>query len=490
MDAPDRHGFHSAPAVGMSARHWGILLVLILAEGVSALEYSMIMAGLPVWLEEHGDPIKVGWLLSGYFLISGSSAALSARMGDIFGRKKVLIMLLGCCVAGSVISAFGPNLEWVIAGRCVQGFAGGILALCAGLVRENLPEDRVAFAMGSVVATATGGAAVGLLLGGVMTDFIGPQSIFFVTAATGAVGLMLVGRIIPPSMVRPGKHSIDMAGAAMMVPAIGSLLLAVSNLTRWTWSSLALVGGGGLVLLVIWIRHELHQAEPLINLRLLGREKLAFTNLLSACANMGASQMTTLSTLLMQQAVWTGVGLGLSATFVGALKFPGLAIGVLGSLWAGSIAGKKGGHVPAFVGATLCLGALFAGLFWHSSVTAMLILLITVSLGGSLVFAGTSAVIVREAPKERVSEATGLNVVIRALAMALGAQLVAMLLASSTVFPADGGRGLPDDLGYTRALVYMGILSAVAFGVALRLALSRPVWGRKNKRTQKGALTR
>lgn len=456
----------------MSARHWKILLVLILAEGVSALEYSMIMAGLPVWLEGHGDPIKVGWLLSGYFLVSGSSAALSARLGDIYGRRKVLILLLGCCILGSIISAFGPTLEWIIAGRCVQGFAGGILALCAGLVRENLPEEKVGFAMGSVVATATGGAAVGLLLGGLMTDFVGPQSIFFVTAATGFVALLAVGHIIPASKRHTGSRTIDIAGAAMMVPAIGLLLLTVSNLARWSWPGLALFGGGGLFLLTIWVRHELRHPEPLINLRLLGQEKLAYTNLVSACANMGASQMTTLSTLLMQQAVWTGVGLGLSATLVGALKFPGLAIGVLGSLWAGSIAGKKGGHVPALLGAAICCAALLTGLFWHHNIVAMLALLVTVSLGGSLVFAGTSAIIVREAPPERTSEATGLNVVIRALAMALGAQLVAMLLASSTVYPVDGGRGLPDDVGYTRALAYMGVLSVIALAVALRLAFS------------------
>lgn len=94
---------------------------LILAEGISALECSMIMASLPAWTAEHDDPIKVGWLISGYFLVSGSSAAWSARLGDLIGRKEVMLLMPGCCVLGSAYTGLAPTLGWVIAGRAVQG---------------------------------------------------------------------------------------------------------------------------------------------------------------------------------------------------------------------------------------------------------------------------------------------------------------------------------------------------------------------------------
>lgn len=460
----------------MTGRHWQILIVLIVAEAVSALEYSMIMAGLPKWLEIHGDPIHVSWLITGYFLVSGSSAALSARLGDVIGRKKVMIALLACCVAGSTISAFGPTLGWVIAGRAVQGFAGGIVALCFGLARENLPAAKVSFAVGAITATATGGAAMGLLLGGILTDRLGPQSIFHLTAVTGAIALLLVLFIVPKSPVVPKKlaQRVDILGGVLMVPAVAALLLTLSNLTRWDPDVLLMVGSSGFILFAIWVWYELRHPAPLIDLRLLGGPRFALANILSALSNIGSGQLTTLSSLLMQQAAWTGVGLGLSATFVGALKFPAMAVGVLGSLWAGILAGRKGGQYPAAIGAALACAAMMLGALFHGSVYSLLTIIIFTTFGGTLIFAGTSALIVAAAPFERLSEATGLNVVVRALCQALGSQLIAIMLASSLVYQEGSSKGLPDESAYTLAFSFMALTCLGALIVAV--ALQKLTW--------------
>src|SRR5581483_1315740 len=108
------------PRFGM----WRILWVLMVAEVVSGFETSMIYAGLPAWMRLYGNPLGVGWIVTSYLLVSASAAALCGRLGDLYGRKRVLLVALGAAAIGSAISAAGPSLGWVIAGRSLQGLAG------------------------------------------------------------------------------------------------------------------------------------------------------------------------------------------------------------------------------------------------------------------------------------------------------------------------------------------------------------------------------
>ncbi len=178
----------------MTRRHWFILSLLMAAEIVSAFETSMVLAGLGAWLRIHGDPVAIGWIVSSYLLVSAAAAALCGRLGDMYGRKRVLLVVIGVACIGSVISVAGGSLNWIIAGRAIQGAAGAIIPLCYGLAREHLPRSHVPFGVGLIVATAAAGTAVGLLIGGILTDAYGPQSIFIASAIVAAViGIIVAG---------------------------------------------------------------------------------------------------------------------------------------------------------------------------------------------------------------------------------------------------------------------------------------------------------
>lgn len=452
----------------MSFRHWQVLSILIVAEIISAFEYSMIMAGLPAWLRIYGDPIGIGWLVSAYFLISGSSAALSARFGDIVGRKKVLLVLIACCCIGSVISAVGPTLTWVIIGRAVQGLAGGIVALCYGLAREHLPPEKVSVAVGAIVATATGAAAIGLLLGGVLTDLFGPQSIFVASAILAAIAFVLIALFLPPSTPRGLSGKIDILGGVLMIPAIALLLLAMSNLARWPIIQTLGIAALGIAIFIFWVRYELRHPDPLIDLRLIGEKRIALANMIIGFSSAGQNQLTTLTSLLVQQPIWTAVGLGTSATLVGFLKFPGLFVGIVGSLWAGALAGRRGGHYPVLIGCALTTATMIVGTFVHDRIAIIVIILTLANLGGIIGFAGVSNIVVAAAPTDRTSEAAGLNVVVRALSQAFGAQIVVILLATSKVTNA-AGQSFPDADAYRWAFAFILGCSALMLAGAFWL---------------------
>ena len=108
----------------------------------------MMFGALATISREFRDPVMAGWLITGFLLVGAASAALSSRLGDLFGRKRVAVVLLALAAAGSLTSALAPTLTVMIVGRAIQGFSSALLPLCVGLVREHLPARRVDVSIG------------------------------------------------------------------------------------------------------------------------------------------------------------------------------------------------------------------------------------------------------------------------------------------------------------------------------------------------------
>src|SRR5690606_12911269 len=108
---------------GPAIRTWPILIALVFAEITSAFEVSMIFAAMPRFVSVFGDPLKAGWILTGCLLVSAVAAALCARLGDLYGRRKVLLIVLVACAVGSLVSAFSTTLGGVVAGTAIQGLS-------------------------------------------------------------------------------------------------------------------------------------------------------------------------------------------------------------------------------------------------------------------------------------------------------------------------------------------------------------------------------
>jgi MFS family permease len=452
----------------MTRRHWYILSLLMAAEIVAALETSMVLAALGAWSRIHGNPIGIGWIVSSYLLVSAASAALCGRLGDMYGRKRMLVTVVAIACIGSIVSAAGTSLSWIIAGRAIQGAAGAIIPLCYGLAREHLPRSDVPFAVGLIVATASAGSAVALLVGGVLTDHYGPQSIFIASAiSTAFIGVLLaIGLPRSPPLTLVGK--VDWLGGILFAPAVAALLLLFSNGSRWGWTSVEslVCASSGVGLIAVWIWHESRHPEPLIDIRLLADRRCALGNLIMFCAGVGVMQITQLTSLLLQQPRWTLVGLGMSATFVGLMKLPAVLSGAVSSVWAGWASGKHGGRFPILIGCAVMAIASALGAISHREIAAIFVVVCAAMMGITAAYAGIPNVIIEAVPADRTSEATGLMAVVRAMAQAIGAQVLAILFASSTIVSADG-KSFPDEHAYTAAFWFMAAASLVAFALTL-----------------------
>lgn len=457
-------------------RSWAAtLMILCIAELAGSLETTLVFAALPGAIRQFGNPVSVAWLVTGYFLVAGASAALCGRLGDIIGRSKMLAAVLLVAGAGSVVSAMASDLVWIIVGRSIQGVAGAVLPLCYGLVREHLPSEKLSFGLAAITAIASLGAAGGFLIGGVISDQWHWQDIFSASALLALGALLLCLLALPRSLAAdPVGPGADLIGGVLFAPAVGLVLFAISqSSTAGLTMRPVLTLAAGLALLSAWIWHELRQPDPLIDIRLLARKPVALANISALLVSMGAFQVMQIFPILIQQPVWTGIGFGLTATVTGLLKLPSNVASALGAVWAGKLAGSNGGKGAILVGTLLCLVAWTGLYFGHGELWLVVLLVCLSSAGVVISLTGTVAVVVQHVPVERTSEATGVTMVLRMTFQGIGAQIVAALfVAGRTAAPGSGETHLaPEAVLASIGYVALVNLVAVANAVWLRRAV-------------------
>lgn len=418
-----------------------LLLALVLAEVVSATEATMIYGAMRVMTRDFGDPVAVGWAITAFLIVAAGSAAVGARLGDQFGRRRLLLISLLLAGVGSVISALSSGAAGVIAGRAVQGMAGAVLPLCFGLVRQHLPAEKVPFGVGVVAAAAFVSGGLGFVSGGLIVDHLHWAWIFIVGAGTAAVAWPAVRGLVPSDPPVAQRDPVDWLGVLLLLPAITAMLLAPTQAKSWGWGDARvwMLLAGGALLLVWWVRHELRVGAPLIDVRLLGRRQLALANLGMALLALGPLQSGLVLSTLLQQPAWTGAGLGLSATTSGLVQAPPMVLAAFIGPACGALALRHGARLPALLASGLLLLGWTGLLLAHAALPWVVAMALLTGIGLAAVYAASPMLVVEASPAERTSETTGFSSVLRHVFNAIGSQVVALLLASATVTDAAHG---------------------------------------------------
>lgn len=453
-----------------------LITALAAAEMTCAVESNMIFAAMSTLYRTYGDPALTGWLITAFLLTSAGASAIGGRLGDIYGRNRVLLAMLGIALCGSVLAWRAPDLKWMIAGRALQGVSMSILPLCYGLLKEHLPRDRAAMGIGILASTFAAGAGVGWIGGGLVVDHGYWQDIFAYSSGLALVALVLVARFVPASRKAALQGRLDVVGGLLFVPAVLLVLLGFTFIKSRGWGD-TLVWSmitTGLALALIWIWHEARHPEPLINVRLVTHRQIGLANLVFAFLGVGPLLYTTVFFPLLQQPVWTGAGLGLTASIAGLLQVPSIAASIIAGVLSGRITARHGPRRALIIGTAVQASAFFILMLAHSNVWQVVALLVVITGAMNMVFTSVPALVLEAAPEDRSSEATGLIQVVRSIAMAIGAQTVAVLLASHTLTdPAKGVGTFPTELAYTLALGYISLTALVL--VPLALAMPRGV---------------
>jgi EmrB/QacA subfamily drug resistance transporter len=453
------------PTHDSSARpHTGrTMLVLGLAALAFALAQTTLIPAIPELMRAlHTDESGVTWTLTGYLLAAAVFTPLVGRLGDIYGKRRLLVIALAAFAAGSVVSAVTSNIWIVVAGRGIQGIGGGIFPLCFGIIRDEFPRDRVARSVGLMSAIAGIGGGVGLILGGVLVDYASYHAIFWLGAVMGVAAAVGAALFVPESPVRTPAR-LDIRGAVVLAVGLTLPLVAISQAHDHGWASTRTLGmiAAGLVVLALWVVFERHTDEPLADITALTKPPVLITNIATLLVGFGMFGSFVLIPTLAESPVSTGYGFGANATGAGLLLLPGsLAMLVLGPV-SGIIGSRVGNKVPLAVGGFVTAAGLALMAVAHGSKLEIVGFSILMSGGIGLAFAAMPNLIIEAVPPHQTGEATGFNALVRSVGASLGSQVSATVLATSAV------AGIPRDAGYTHAFAVSAVVAGCAGAVAI-----------------------
>lgn len=447
-----------------------IIGALWIAEVTGSFETAMILAALKKLIEDFGNPAMVGWLITGYLIVGAAIAAIVGRLGDLFGRRQVLVVVLVIGAVGSLISALSTNFPVLLAGRLMQGVTGAILPLCIGLVHENAGKDRAPMAIGLMISGASIGTAAGLVVGGMIVDNFSWHGVFFASAGLCTVSAVAIAGLLPRSPRQAASQPVDWLSGLAFAPGVALVLVYFTMGKGWGWAApLPLAAlGAGILLTLWWLRASLASPNPLIAVRSFSDRTIAVGSAVTALVAMSTLQITVFFSLLMQAPLWTIAGLGFTATLAGVAKLPSNLSSVFAGPLGGWLAARGGGRFALIAGGIVTVSGW---LLWFvmdvDSFGKVVVQLIVISFGTTMLFSVAPTIIAQASPPERISEISGLLTVIRQLFMGIGAQMVTTLLAVDIA--RRGKESYPSPFAYDITVIVIAALCTAAVLVALLL---------------------
>jgi EmrB/QacA subfamily drug resistance transporter len=441
----------------------------LLILGGAALAFSLAQTMLIPALGEltqrlDTDASGIAWVLTGYLLAAAVATPIAGRLGDMFGKRRLLVISLLVFGAGSTVAALGSSLEAVVAGRVLQGFGGGIFPLCFGIIRDEFPRERVAGSIGLISAIFGIGGGAGLIAGGLIADHLSYHWIFWLGTISATLAALAMELWIPESPERtPGR--IDLRGAALLGLGLVLPLIAISRANDWGWGStrtLMLIGAG-LAVLAVWVAVERRTEQPLADIPTLIEPPVLLTNVATLFVGFGMFGSFLLIPQLAQAPESTGFGFGLNSTGAGLLLLPGSLLMLGAGPLSGVLGGRFGSKLPLALGAAITSAGLVGLGLDHGSELAVTGWAFVMSGGIGLAFAAMANLVVEAVPPAQTGEATGINTLTRSVGASIGSQVSAAILAGS----ATAASPLGTDGGFTAAFLVSAGVALVAAMVAV-----------------------
>jgi len=463
---------HAGPAPG--ARDHGVHPTMILAViSLAGLSYSMLSSAVipaltTIQHDLHTTETGVTWVLTGYLLSASVGTSILGRLGDMYGKERLLLVTLVILAFGTLLSALSTSLGLMIVGRVIQGAGGGIFPLAFGIVRDEFPADRVPGSIGIVSSILGVGGGIGIVIGGLIVEHLDYHWLYWIPLVVTIVAAFFTWRFVPESPVRvPGR--VNWLAAGLMTAGFCCVLIAVSETISWGWGSARTLGllASGVILCIVWIVVELRSREPLIDMAMMRIRGVWSTNLVAFLLGAGMYASFLVYPQLAQLPKRTGFGFGASVVTAGLYLLPAaLGMSLLGT-FAGRVARRFGSKLALIVGSAVTALAFGWLAVAHAHPYDMLISAALLGIGIGLAFSALGNLIVQAVSPQQTGVATGMNTVMRTLGGALGDQVVATLIANHVA------RGLPTVTGFTESFALEAAFLVVAM-IAGTLIPGRP----------------
>jgi MFS family permease len=463
-----------------------ILTVLALGGLAYAMLSSSVVPALPTMQRAlHTNETGITWLLTGYLLSASVGTAILGRLGDMYGKERLLLWTLGILAAGTLLAALSSSLAVIIVGRFIQGASGGIFPLAFGIVRDEFPREKVAGSIGLLSAILGVGAGVGIVLSGVIVEHLDYHWLFWIPLVATLLAAVATWRFIPESPVRvPGR--INWPAAALMTLGMSMVLIAISETTTWGWGSARTLGllFAGVLVSSIWILVEARSRTPLVDMTMMRIRGVWTTNLAAFLLGAGMYSSFIVFPQFAQLPRSTGFGFGASVVVSGLYLLPSTIGMTLLGLSAGRISARFGSRRALLAGTIFTTAAFMLLSVEHRHPYDLLIAAALLGVGMGLAFAALGNLIIRAVSPEQTGVASGMNTVMRTLGGALGGQLSATFISAHVAHGHPTVTGFTDTFLMATGFLLACLLSSLLVPKALQSpSVSQPAPGAAGART-------
>jgi EmrB/QacA subfamily drug resistance transporter len=470
---------------------WMILFSVALGLFMVVIDVSILSIAMPTLSRTMNASLEeIEWALIAYSVALTGLVPFFGRISDVLGRKRLFLTGLLIFSVASLLAALSPSILWLIGARLLQAVGGALITSNSlAIITDTFPAGRRGVAMGVQGIVISGGAALGPTLGGFLVTQFGWHSVFLVNVPIGMMAALLAALVLPPLQSNRTLEPIDWFGAATLIGGMSTLLLGLTKGPVWGWSSpfVDLLIAAGLLMVGVFITHEMRTRFPLVDLSLFRNREFAAAQMAGLFATLSLASLTFLLPFY-----WQGLR-GYSAQTAGLLMLPvPLTLMVIAPL-SGKVSDLLGSRGIATSG----LLVIMAGLFMISRVTEttsveqVILRLMVFAAGFGMFIAPNNNSVMSSVPADKRGVAGGLLGMFRYLGQTAGiafaGTMFAVVVADSggdgvhilSSLAASGGSGTDATAFDHSRIVFMKGMSGVALtavsfaGVAAALSMLR-----------------
>ena len=460
---------------GGASKATATLALVAVAGLLVSLTQSLLVPVLPqLAIDLHASATATEWLLTSTLLVGAVAVPVFGRLGDLYGKRLMLVVTLVTFVAGSLICAFTSDIGVMIAGRAVVGLSVAAIPVGISLVGTVLPPKRAGNGIALISATLGIGGALGLPLAGLIAQHADYHVLFWICVGGGVIALVGTLAVVPEPPVA-GHGRFDLPGTALLAVALTALLLPLSEASVWGWGDPRTVGllAAAVVLLVAFVLIERRLASPVVDMTVNARPALLLTNIASLCVGFALFATLIGTSNFVETPAAAGYGFGADILVGGLCLLPsGLCMLALSPVSA-RISARFGPKIALGLGAAIVGAGFILRIFLVAHLWEVIVGTSIAGAGTGIAYAAMPSLILRSAPRGELAAANGLNSLARAVGSSLASAVGGTILTSQVIML--GGLALPSLSAY-RTLFAICAAAAIAGAViALVIPGSPPV---------------
>lgn len=503
------------------ASAWAVLAILGSITTMTIYTETMLIPAFPDLIKGfHISYITSSWILTAYLITAAVMTPIAGKLSDIYGKKKVLLIIMATYAVGLSVAGFATNIYFMLVARAIQGIGMSSFPIAFSIVRDKFPREKMSIGNGVLSSMTAAGAVIGLIIGGSIIKDYGWQATFF-TIIPIAFGLLItIWRFINVDFVRSQSDlgpiiikensnigynnssrndekyndnhnqrekyddkTIDIKGAITLAIAVTSFLLALTylqtDITSTSGSSQFAVGTSsiqvesfvatGIGSLALFILIERRSAHPLVDFRLLLHKSILPSNLIILTVGFSLFMIFQAIPIMLRDP--SPLGFGEDAVKAGNIALPFALVLLIFGPTSGYIISKLGSLKPIILG-TIITAVGFSGLLaFHSTEFSISVNLAILAAGLSLTIVGVTNVVILSIPKEYTGISLGTTTLIRIVGSAIGPALAGMYMQSNQSVIYIGGilRHFPSAESYNVIFLTGMLVSIVAIALAVVL---------------------